>query len=294
MPSLTAQGLRAKQQRLLGLAVPSGVSGAFAQIIQYALNATYKHGYNLLLANTDEDPDREEYFISDFLRRNISGIIFSRVSDDSKILKKIVSQNIPVVVIDRALEHENVSNVILDNQAAGYLAGKHLLGLGHRTIGCITGPPRISLCRERLTGFRCAFEEEGVPLEESHIVQGDFKIESGAAGMLELDERGVACTAVWAMNDWMALGAIRFLQQRGVRVPEEFSVAGMDDTEIAVVSNPPLTSVHYPFDELVEKAVDLILSQIGNREIRTEMVKLAPRVEARGSTARLLRDHGNE
>ena len=133
MPSLTARGLRAKQQRLLGLAVPSGVSGAFAQIVQYALNATYKHGYNLLLANTDEDPDREEYFISDFLRRNISGIIFSRVSDDSKILKKIVSQHIPVVVIDRALEHENVSNVILDNPAAGYLAGKHLLGLGHKT-----------------------------------------------------------------------------------------------------------------------------------------------------------------
>ena len=105
--------------------------------------------------------------------------------------------------------------------------------------------------------------------------------------MLELTQRRIACTAVWAMNDWMALGAMRFLQQRGVRVPEDVSVAGMDDTELAAVSNPPLTSVHYPFEELVEKAVDLILSQIRNREVRTEMVMLAPRVEMRGSTGRL-------
>jgi LacI family transcriptional regulator len=293
-PSLTAQGLRAKQQRLIGLAVPSGISGAFAQIVQCALNATYKHGYNLLLANTDEDPDREEYFISDFLRWNISGIIFSRVSDDSKILKKLVRRNIPVVVIDRALEHENVSNVILDNPAAGYMAGKHLLGLGHRRIGCITGPANIALCRERLSGFRRALEEEAVPLDESHIVQGDFRIESGTTGMRELTERGIACTAAWAMNDWMALGAMRFLQQRGLRVPDDFSIAGMDDTEIAVVSSPPLTSVHYPFDELVEKAVELILSQIGGRKCRTEIVVLAPRVEIRGSTAVCPKDHGNE
>ena len=288
-PSLTAQGLRARQERLIGLAVPSEVSGAFAQIVQCALNATYKHGYNLLLANSDEDPAREEYFVSDFLRRNISGIIFSRVSDDSNILKKIVKQRIPVVIIDRALDRESVSNVILDNHAAGYLAGKHLLGLKHRSIGCITGPLNISLCRERLAGFRRALEEEGVGLSEACVVQGDFKTESGSVGMCELAKRGVECTAVWAMNDWMALGAMRHLQKTSIRVPDDFSVIGMDDTEIAAYSSPPLTSIHYPFNQLVEKAVELIVKQIGNRKICAETVVLAPTIVVRGSTASRLK-----
>ncbi len=285
-PSLVAQGLRGRAGRLIGLAVPTGMPGAFGKVIQHALDAAYKHGYNLLLANTDDDPDREEYFIRDFLRRNISGIIFSRVSDDSKILRKIVKQNIPVVVIDRAFEHESVSNIILDNQAAGTLAGKHLLALGHKKIGCIMGPAKIALCRERLAGFRCALEDQGVPLQESCVVEGDFNLESGIVGMKKLLDRGAACTAVWAMNDWMAIGAMRVLQERGVNVPDQVSIAGMDDTEITLVSNPPLTSIHQPFAELVDKAVELLISQIGSRETLMKTVILTPKLIIRGSTSR--------
>ncbi len=261
-------------------------AGAFSLIIQNAIDSTYKHGYHLLLVNTHEDPELEESFISSLFRRNISGIVLSRVSDDSVILKKIVQHNIPIVVLDRALAHENVSNVVLDNQKAGYIAGRHLLELGHRRLACITGPMKITLCRERLAGFSQALREEGVMLDQAWVCEGDFKLESGIQGIQELCRRGCDFTGIWAMNDWMAFGALKELQSKGVKVPEQVSVVGMDDTELALAVNPPLTTIHYPLDVLVEKAFELLIAQIDRRELLAETIVLEPGLTVRQSTAR--------
>lgn len=292
-PSLTARGLRAKQDRLICLAVPMSSAGAFSRIIQHAIDSTYKHGYHLLLVNTHEDPQLEENFISELLRRNISGIVLSRVSDDSVILKKIVQHNIPIVVIDRALAHENVSNVVLDNQKAGYMAGRHLIELGHKRLACITGPMKITLCRDRLDGFQKALREEGISLDQARIYEGDFKLESGILGIRKLCPRACDFTGIWAMNDWMAFGVLKELQSQGVKVPEQVSVIGMDDTELAVAVNPALTTIQYPFDELVEKAFELLIAQIDKRELLTETIVLEPGLTVRQSTSRCAVDGGN-
>lgn len=290
-PSLTARGLRAKQDRLICVAVPESSAGAFSRIIQYAIDSTYKHGYHLLLFNTHEDPELEENFISDLLRRNISGIVLSRVSDDSVILKKIVQHNVPIVVIDRALAHENVSNVILDNHKAGYIACRHLLDLGHRRLACITGPMKIALCRDRLDGFQKALLDEGIAIDPTRIYEGNFKLESGIQGIQKLCLRACDFTGIWAMNDWMAFGVLKELQSKGVKVPEQVSLVGMDDTELAVAVNPPLTTIHYPFDELVEKAFELLIAQIDRRELLTETIVLEPGLTIRQSTS-LCREGG--
>ncbi len=285
-PNLTAQGLRSKRGRLIGIAIPTSTVGAFSVIIQYALDTAYKHDYNLVVVNTHEDPDLEENLIKDLLRRNINGIMLTRVSDESKIVKKIVKQNIPIVVIDRAFEHENVSNVVLNNYRAGCMAAEHLLELGHKRIACITGSLKITLCRERLRGFQSALSAAGVELPHSHIVEGNFLYESGISCMQKLNSAASSFTGIWAMNDLMAFGALRVLQLRGVRVPEEISVIGMDDLEIAEMVTPPLTSVHYPLKELVENAMELLIKQINTKEVLTETIVLEPSVTIRRSTAR--------
>ncbi len=284
-PSLTARGLRVKQVRLIGLAVPAASAGAFNMIIQNALDCAYKYGYNLMLVNTHEDPELEEKFIGDLLRRNTTGIILSRVSDDSRILKKIVKQKIPIVVIDRALENENVSNVVLNNHRAGYLAGKHLLEFGHKRLACITGQMKIALCRERLAGFREALREADVELTDSKMFEGDFKFESGIAGIRKLCTHGCDFTAIWAMNDWMAFGALQELQRVGVKVPEDVSVVGMDDSETAAVVSPSLTTIHYPFNELVERAFDLLLAQIDSGVMSAKTAVIEPKITIRQSSA---------
>ncbi len=286
-PNLTAKGLRMKQGRLLGLAVPESTSAAFAQIIQFSLEEAYRNGYNLILVNTHEDPALEEGHITDLLRRDINGIILSRVSDESHILGRILEQNIPIVLIDRALAADKVASVVLDNQRAGYIAGRHLLELGHTNLACVTGPLTIGLCRDRLKGFREALAEQGIPLPSTAVFEGDFKFGSGisAAEWLLKDRRG--CSGVWTMNDVMALGIIKQMQHRGVRIPEDVSLLGMDDSEIAEMISPSLTTVHYPLKELADKAFEMLFRQIETNTRIVDTVILQPRLTTRDSTARV-------
>jgi len=285
VPNLTAQGLRAKRGRLIGVAIPNSTVGAFSVVVQFALEAAYSQGFNVVLVNSHDDPDLEETLIKSLLSREINGVMLTRVSDESKIVTKIVKRNIPIVVIDRAFEHENVSNVVLDNHRAGCMAAEHLLELGHRRIACITGPLKILLSRERLRGFQSTLAERGVGLPPSHLYEGNFLYQTGILGVQALREQGASYTALWAMNDLMGFGAMRALHERGMRVPEDVSVLGMDDLEIAEMVSPPLTTIHYPIKELVERAMELLISQINSSEVRSETIVLEPSMTVRGSTA---------
>jgi DNA-binding LacI/PurR family transcriptional regulator len=121
-PNLIAQSLRVKSRNLIGMVVPASTSHAFSAIIQYAIDMVCKKGYNIIIVNSHENPELEENYIGDLLKRNINGIIFSRISDESRIMPKILTSNIAIVVIDRAFENEKVAHVILDNYKADYLA----------------------------------------------------------------------------------------------------------------------------------------------------------------------------
>ena len=133
----------------------------------------------MILGNTQEDPEKEERFIDSLIRRNVDGIIFSRVSDQSRVFNILEKTNIPVVVVDRFLEKEDIPSIVLNNYQAGILAGSHLISLNHKKIACITGPLNIALCRERLKGFKTILSENGVLLPPDFIYEGDFKFESG-------------------------------------------------------------------------------------------------------------------
>ena len=285
-PNLTAQGLRVKKGRLIGVAIPNNTLGVFSVVVQYALEAAYSQGFNIVLVNSHDDPDLEETLFKSLLSREINGVMLTRVSDESKIVSRIVKRNIPLVVIDRAFEHENVSNVVLNNHKAGCMAAEHLLELGHRKIACITGPLKISLSRERLKGFQGTLAARGVALPATHLHEGNFLYPTGLRGVLALREQGASYTALWAMNDLMGFGAIRALQEQGAHVPQDISVLGMDDLEIAEMVSPPLTTIHYPLKELVEKAMKLLISQITSREVGSETIVVEPSMTVRRSTMR--------
>ncbi|TFG64192.1 MAG: LacI family transcriptional regulator [Spirochaetales bacterium] len=283
-PNLVAQGLRVKKSNLLGLVVPEIAAHAFSEIVQYAMDAAYERGFNIITVNSHENPDLEENYIGDLLRRNINGIIFSRVSDESRIMPKILKKNIPIVIIDRTLENENVANVVLDNYEAGVIAAEHLLGLGHRHIACITGSMKIALCRDRLKGFKETLEKNDVKLRAVCIREANFDFSSGLKATRELLDDGYDFSAVWAINDLMAFGAMKALKLAGKRIPEDVSVLGMDDLAFGDMVLPSLSSVHYPFDELVEKAFDLITRQIEENRVITEKVVIIPSLTVKEST----------
>jgi LacI family transcriptional regulator len=196
-----------------------------------------------------------------------------------------MNKNIPIVVIDRAFENEKVPHVVLDNYKAGYIAGEYLSALGHTDIACITGSMKITLCRERFSGFQQALNERGIELLKNNVYEGDFSFQSGLTAIRALGcEGGCRFTAVFAMNDLMALGVMKGLHSSGSSVPDDVSVLGMDDLEFGNMVTPALSSIHYPFRDMVEQALNLLLMQIEEERLVNDTIILDPRLSVKEST----------
>jgi len=283
-PNLLARGLRSKSGHVIGLAVPEMLHPALIAFVNYVEESVRRVGLQCIVGNTRNDLEIEASFIESLIRRHVDGIIFSRVSDESRVLRVLNKNHVPMVVIDRALDSEGVPTVVLDNYQAGVLAAEHLVGLGHTRIACISGSPKIHLARERVIGFRDTLRRHGRDLPESHLYEGDFGFETGIEGIRRFLAAGIEMTAVWGGSDLAALGAISELGRRGRRVPADVSVIGTDDIEFAKISFPSLTTVRQPFQEMCRKAVELIMVQVrGQRPVSTRVV-LPPELVVREST----------
>ncbi len=285
-PNLLAKGLRLRSSHFIGLVVPEFIPlHAFANIIKYTEESAVRHDFSLILGNHHDNPDIEEQFIDSLIRRNVDGIIFSRVSDESRVLRILHERNIPIVVIDRVLEDENVPSVVLNNYHAGELAAEHLVNLGHKHVACISGPLNIRLCRERIKGFRRVLTEHDIAFGDDLIYEGDFKLEGGMKGTEALLRNHKEITGIWAHNDVMAAGVIKELDKNGINVPENISVIGMDDVSLATIMTPALTTIEQPFKEMSEKAVEMIVMQKEGKLLSDKTIIVEPSLIVRETTA---------
>lgn len=194
-PNLLASELRSKSGRVIGLVVPEILHPTFNAIINYVEESIRSQSLQLILGNTRNDAAVEADFIESLIRRHVDGIIFSRVSDQSRIIQVAHRSREPVVVLDRALDSEDIPTVVLNNYRADVLSAEHLAGLGHRRIGCITGRRNILLCRERLSGIRETLRARGIILEANRVREGDFTYETGFEGVRALFADGDLPTA---------------------------------------------------------------------------------------------------
>jgi DNA-binding LacI/PurR family transcriptional regulator len=194
---------------------------------------------------------------------------------------EVLSAEIPIVVVEAAPQGE-VSAVIVDQQKGAYIATKHLLDLGHRTVAHISGPSDWIEARERVVGWRRALEEAGV--EPPAVIMGDWSAQSGYdAGRLIADASEI--TAVFAANDNMALGLLRALNERGRLIPRDLSVVGFDDVAEAAFFSPPLTTIRQDFAAMGSRAVELLLRQLAAPGRKVERIELTPELVLRESTA---------
>ncbi|MBC7217708.1 MAG: LacI family DNA-binding transcriptional regulator [Candidatus Caldatribacterium sp.] len=286
-PNLLARSLRNQKTKLLGLLVPDIDSPFFARLAKYVEEAAYQKGYNLILCNVGEDPKKERNYLEVLIQRQVEGIIFPRVSDESLLFRIPHLSKIPYVVLDRTLEGEEAPTVKLDNVAAGVLAATHLLELGHRQFACIAGPQKISVSRERLGGFLGKLAQAGIPPENVCVVEGDFKIEGGRRAMEKILDLLSPPFALFCMNDMMAFGAIQVARERGWRVPEDVSVVGLDNNPLCEVFSPPLTTVAQPFDRIAKLGISLLCKLIEGKKVRKRFVTVSPYLVVRRSTVPL-------
>ncbi|HET7768996.1 MAG TPA: LacI family DNA-binding transcriptional regulator [Chloroflexota bacterium] len=289
-PNAIARSLRARRTNILGLIVPDSANPYFARLSRSIEDAAAERGYQVVVSNAAEDPEREAAQIEALLRLQVDGLLW--VPADLSASHAGAPEGVPTVQVDRALppsEAEPAGDVIeSDNALGGRLAAEHLLELGHRRIAFLSGPAEHLHTIERLRGAREAASEAGVELEVRH---GDFGYRSGyEAGRawfsLPPAERP---TAVICANDAMALGALCAAAEAGVRVPADLSVTGYDDIAQARYTVPPLTTVAQPLDEMAREAIDRLLVRVGPKAERPEPVRRVYPVKlvVRNSTARV-------
>ena len=187
------------------------------------------------------------------------------------------------MLIDVPLVGDKCGHVTLDNERGARMAVEHLIAEGHREIGMINGHAQAFVSLERLNGYRNALKEAGIEYRPEKVYFGDFEEASGREGIRHLLSRFPEMTAVFCASDTMAIGAIRELKDLGRRVPEDISVMGFDDIELASFVTPALSTVSQPVYEFGRKAVDLLIRMFDG-EIGTAEV-LEPKLEIRESTA---------
>lgn len=245
-----------------------------------------RRGYHIFLCNTDEDADREDEYVRELAKKQVDGLIVASAAPRQNHALRLRIQGVPFVFMDREVERVEADVVRVDNRLGMRLVAEHLVDLGHRRIGMISGPLDKASGHERYCGLRSALADLGVDLEDPLVRFGDFKTSSGREGARKILGILSPPTALVAANNQMTLGALLEIQEMGLRVPDDVSVVGFDDTEWAPLANPPLTTLGQPTYEMGEKAMRLLLRRIeGGKTHKPERVLLEPWLTVRKSTS---------
>ncbi|MCG3207942.1 MAG: Ribose operon repressor [Anaerolineae bacterium] len=285
-PNALARSLRRKKTHIIGVIVPDSANPFFAEVTRALEVALFKQQYAVILGNSDGDLERERLYTNTLVEKQVDGIVFVAVGQTGQEHALLIQKmQMPLVLVDRDVPRLAVDSVLADNAQGGRLATEHLLALGHRRIGCITGPSDLTPSADRVTGYRNALASAQIPIDETIIRKGDFQFQSGFDAARQLLTLPQPPTAIFACNDLSAVGAVSAAVALGLRVPQDVSVVGFDDVPLASFANPPLTTIHQPSHEMGALAAEILLGRLQNRELPPRRKLLETRLVVRQSTA---------
>lgn len=282
-PNSLARSLRRRESGTIALLVPDNANPFFADVARAIEDVGFAEGYSVVLCNSDGSAAKETAYIELLLSKQVDAFILIPANSHATQLAPILKAEVPVVIVDRPMADTPVDQVLVDNYRGGYLAGHYLAALGHRRIGCIGGPPELSVSEQRLAGFRAALEEAEVPLSPEAVLVGDFRYAGGEQAARQLIARWPDLSALFAANDLMAIGAMQTLRELGCTVPGDVSVIGFDNIDQAHLTLPPLTTIAQPLVELGQVSARLVLERVKARNRPPQRLTLAPRLVERAS-----------
>ena len=285
-PNLAARGLAVGRVSVVGLVIPMGVSAIFTDpffplLIQGVSAGCTAKDYSVMLWVAE--PDYERRMISKIMYNGlVDGVIVSSMLLDDPIVMALEESELPFVLIGRHPSNEQVSYVDLDNQKSASDAVSYLLNMGRQRVASISGPKNMIVGQDRLQGYKNALTQHEVPLNERLMVEGDFTEEGGYRAMQSL--LSARPDAVFIASDSMALGAMRAIQEKGLRIPQDVAVIGFDDIAPSSRSTPTLSTVRQPIQEMGAKAAEVIIEMILNPEMGPQKIILETGLVLREST----------
>lgn len=283
-PNALARSMRRGRTHTVGIVIPDIANPFFGDLARSLEDHMFERGYSAIICNSDGDAAKEARYLDVLLSKKVDGLLLIAASQSTDGLDELVATGPPTIVIDRELGSLPVSHVMVENRRGGYLAGQHLLGLGHRDIGVIAGPGGLGTSARRLEGFQSALDEAGVSLPERRIYRGDFRAASGRAAMDAWTQQGSTPTAVFAENDLMAIGALSAAHAAGLDVPADLSVVGFDGIAFGADVTPPLTTVTQSTDDVATAAIELLFERLRDKLTAPRQVELPVTLAVRGSS----------
>lgn len=276
VPHSIARALAGARTQSIGLAI-SGISNPyFMDVIAAIESEAARYGHTLLLGDTHDEPEKELQMVRELVLRRVDGLLLApSAGAESKALRYLANQAIPVVLVDRFLPVE-IDQVGTENEQATTSLVRHLIEVGHRRIGLIAGLEGLSTTEERIRGHRIALEQAGLPIDQALIAHGASQHEPArieAHRLLDLDDPP---TGLVVGNNRMTIGVLHALRERSLRVPEDIALVGFDDFEWSDLFAPRLTVIKQPTTAIGTKAVELLLARLENPDRETENVHLEP------------------
>jgi LacI family transcriptional regulator len=280
-PNYVARSLKMNRTRLLGMVIPDITNPFFPQLVRGAEEVALSNNYLLVTFNSDDRSEREKKILSVLRNRRVDGVLLVVAPDPDRQshIQDLIKARIPLVCVDRLPAGLEVDSVTVDNAGGARECVQHLISLGHRRIGVITGPTVLQTARERLNGYCAALTDNGLPLDPSLVVQGDFRVESGYQLGRQLLESANRPSALFISNNMMAVGVLEAAEDLGLRWPEEVAIAIFDDLPFLFAFRRHLTVVSQPAYDMGRAAVELLLQRIEGKERSTGPVSIRLKTE---------------
>lgn len=282
-PNRVARSLRERRSRTIGVLIPNIQNPFFTGVIRGIEDRLRATDHLLLLGNSDDDPAREKAYLDLLRAEGVGGLILVPGLAGPKPYRELLAAGLALVAIDRVVPKLACDSVASANAEGAAVAVRHLIGLGHRRIALITGPREVSAANERLEGYFTALREAGLPREAALICHTPFRPEGGYEAVVKLLALAARPTAIFAASDVTALGTLRALHERGVRIPQEMAVLSFDDMPWAAALQPPLTAIAQPTYEMGATAARLLLQRMREPNRPFEQVRLATSLVVRAS-----------
>jgi LacI family transcriptional regulator len=282
-PNLAARSLRSQKSNTIGLIVPDVANHFFMTLIKGVEDVLRANRYNLLVSNSDDDVNVEKEQLRILKAQLADGLIMATTGHDHSFLGAAL-ESWPTVFVDREPNgYRKGDRVLVDNIGGTREAMRVLFERGHRQIGIVLGLVDLSSTKERLAGYKQALADAGVGFDPTLVRWGDSRPGSGYELTRELVET-TEMTALFMGNNAMAIGAMQFLRDRGIRVPEELAVICFDDSDWFTITDPPLSVVSQPSHEMGKQAAELLLKRInGKGEARPQCYRLPTKIILRES-----------
>ncbi|MGB3028360.1 LacI family DNA-binding transcriptional regulator [Paradevosia shaoguanensis] len=283
-PNLLAKRLSTGKTEAIGLVAPEIGNPFFAELAAAVEDEAESHGYAVFMSSTHGRREREIAALNRLADRHVDGLIMMTNAPDDGTLARLLAGHENVVLIDEDIPGVDVPRIHVDNALGGYLAGKHLIEMGHTRIGLIGGPDGLFSVNERRAGFEKALAEAGLSLAPVDVLLGDYTREFGHAAALKLCRRPDRPTAIFAQSDYNAIGILAALRELGLTAPKDLSIVGFDDMPFAELTSPALTTIRQPIAAMGRLGFQTLLALLNKREV-AQMTRLPVELVIRDSVA---------